>query len=59
MGASLDPLSPHNVHLIDERDGVRVQLLNDAMDIAERAGSPLDTDAPYFWLGGEFMRFGH
>ncbi len=59
MGTSIDPLSPHNTNLIDERAGLRVQLLNSAMDIAERSGSPLNIDAPYFWLGGEFMRFGH
>jgi Putative phage tail protein len=58
IGTSLDGLSRHNLHLIDERAGVRVQLLNSAMDIADRAGSPLDDDAPYFWLGGEFIRCG-
>lgn len=58
MGAALDPLASHNVHLIDENSGVRVQLLNDAMDIAERSASPLDNDAPYCWLDGEFIRFG-
>ena len=59
MGVSLGPLSPHNVHLIDEGAGIHVQLLNSAMDISDRAGSPLDIDAPYFWLGGEFIRFGN
>lgn len=59
MGSSIDPLLPHHVLLIDERAGFRVQLLNNAMDIAERSGSPLDIDAPYIWLGGEFIRFGH
>ncbi len=59
IGATLDPLAPHNVHLIDENSGIRVQLLNDAMDLAERTGSPLDSDAPYCWLNGEFIRFGN
>ena len=59
MGVSLDALLPHVVHLIDEGAGLRVQLLNGGMDISERTGSPLDIDAPYFWLGGEFIRFGN
>lgn len=59
MGVSLDPLAPHHVNLIDESAGLRVQLLNSAMTIAERTGSPLDADAPYFWLDGEFLRFGN
>ncbi len=58
MGTSIDALSPHNVSLIDEGTGLRVQLLNSAMDISERRGSPLDVDAPYFWLDGELIRFG-
>jgi Putative phage tail protein len=58
IGASLESLPPHNVHLIDETARIRVQLLNDSMDIAERNGSPLANDAPYCWLDGEFIRFG-
>lgn len=58
IGSSTDQLRAHNAFLIDENDGFRVQLLNNAMDIAERTGSPLDADAPYIWLGGEFIRFG-
>jgi hypothetical protein len=58
MGVSLDPLPPHNPLVIDEGPGLRVQLLNMAMDIANREGSPLDADAPYFCLGGELVRFG-
>lgn len=58
MGTQLDPLSPHNAHLIDENAGLLVQLLNDAMEIPNRMGSPLDGDAPYFWLDGEFVRCG-
>jgi hypothetical protein len=59
MGASVDALSPHNPLLIDERGGFRVQLLNEAMELAERVGSPLDFDAPYIWLAGEFLRYGN
>ncbi len=59
MGSSIDPLPTHNVLLLDETAGFRVQLLNNAMDLAERSGSPLEADAPYIWLGNEFMRFGH
>lgn len=59
MGRSIDPLSPHNPLLIDDRAGFRVQLSNSAIDIAERTGSPLDADAPYIWLDGEFIRYGH
>lgn len=58
MGVSLDPLPLHNPLVIDEGRGLRVQLLNDAMDIANRDGSPLDVDAPYFCLGEEFVRYG-
>jgi len=59
MGSSIDPLPTHNVLLLDEAAGFRVQLLNNTMDLAERTGSPLEADAPYIWLGNEFMRFGH
>jgi Putative phage tail protein len=58
MGTLLDVVAPHNVYLIDENTRLRVQLLNGAMDIAEHNGSPLDSDAPYCWLNGEFIRFG-
>jgi hypothetical protein len=58
MGTSLDQLAPHNVDLIDEGDGLRVQLLNIGMAMPERFGSPLDLDAPICWLSGEFIRFG-
>ena len=58
MGSLLDPLLPHTPYLIDERYGVRVQLLHAGMSIANRAGSPLDIDAPLFWLSGEFVRVG-
>jgi hypothetical protein len=33
-------------------------LLHEAMDIANRDGSPLDSDAPYFCLDGEYVRYG-
>lgn len=59
IGSVLDALPPHNVHLIDENAGFRVRLLNDGMDLADRNGSPLDHDAPYGWLNGEFIRFGN
>jgi Putative phage tail protein len=59
MGVSLDMVQPHNVHLIDENAAFEVQLLNDVMNMSERTGSPLDIDAPYCWLGGEFIRFGN
>lgn len=58
MGTSLNLLAPHNPLSIDEAARLDVQLLNSAMDMPERAGSPLDNDAPYCWLGGEFIRFG-
>jgi hypothetical protein len=58
MGILLDPLPAHNTHLLDESASFRVQLLNDAMDIPERSGSPLDHDASPFWLGDEFVRVG-
>jgi hypothetical protein len=59
IGSSLEPLSPHTPHLIDERRGLRVQMVNAGMDIANRSGSPLDGDAPIFWLSGEFIRYGN
>ncbi len=58
MGTSLNQLATHNVNLIDEGEGLRVQLLNSGVVMPERFGSPLDFDAPIFWLGGEFIRFG-
>lgn len=59
MGASIDALSPHNPLLIDERAGFRVQLLNNATELPDRVGSPLDFNAPYIWLNGEFIRYGN
>ena len=58
MGTQLDSLSSHNAHLIDESAGFRVQLLNVAMELPNHTGSPLDSDAPYLWLNGEFVRYG-
>jgi hypothetical protein len=58
MGTSLNALVPHNPLVIDEAARLDIQLLNSAMDMPERAGSPIDNDAPYCWLGGEFIRFG-
>lgn len=59
MGVLLDPLGPHNIYLLDENSGVRLQLDNSAMDMAVRIGTPLDIDAPYCWVNGEFIRFGN
>jgi hypothetical protein len=58
MGNALTKLSAHNPYMIDESNSLEIQLLNQNMDIAERAGSPLAADAPYIWLEGEFIRFG-
>jgi hypothetical protein len=59
MGVSLDALPSHNQLIVDESIGLRVQLLNEAMDIPNRIGSPVDPDAPHFDLGGEIVRYGH
>lgn len=59
MGTTLDPLTPHPVHLIDARSGFSVRMFNSNMDIANRTGSPLDPDAPLVWLAGEFIRYGN
>lgn len=59
IGSLLEPLAPHTPHLIDERRGLRVRMVNAGMDIANRSGSPLDGDAPIFWLSGEFIRYGN
>lgn len=59
MGTSLGPLAAHTANLIDESTGLRLQLLNGSMQLPERSGSPLDADAPYVWLDGEFIRYGH
>lgn len=59
MGVSLNILAPHTGHLIDETAQLDVELLNSAMDIAERSGSPLDRDARTICLGGEFIRYGN
>ncbi len=59
MGTTLGPLTPHPACLIDERSGISVQMLHSGMEIANRTGSPLDPDAPLFWLSGEFVRYGN
>jgi hypothetical protein len=57
-GFSIDALPAHNPLLLDEGTGLRVQLLHEAMDIPNRTGSPLDADAPYFFLGDEIVSYG-
>lgn len=59
MGSTLEPLTPHPTHVLDERGGFTVQMLNSSMDMANRTGSPLDPDAPLIWLAGEFIRLGN
>ena len=59
MGITLEPLTPHPACLIDERSGISVQMLHSGMEISNCAGSPLDLDAPLFWLSGEFIRYGN
>lgn len=59
MGTTLEPLTPHPAYLIDERGGISVQMLHSGMEIVNCAGSPLDPDAPLFWLSGEFIRYGN
>jgi hypothetical protein len=59
MGTTLEPLTPHPAYLIDERGGISVQMLHSGMEIVNRDGSPLDPDAPLFWLSGEFIRYGN
>lgn len=59
MGVTLNALSSHSTLLIDENATLDVQLLNDSTDIADRNGSPLDGDAPHFWIDGEFVRVGN
>jgi Putative phage tail protein len=58
MGRAVTALPPHSPYLLDESASFDIQLLSQGMDIAERAGSPLSSDAPYVWLEGEFIRFG-
>lgn len=58
MGEAVNALSPQNSMLIDRASRLKIALLNDAMDLADRSGSPLDSDAPLVWLDGEFMRVG-
>lgn len=59
MGSTLEPLTPHPTHVLDERGGFTVQMLNSGMDMANRTGSPIDPDAPLIWLAGEFIRLGN
>jgi uncharacterized protein (TIGR02217 family) len=59
MGSTLEPLTPHPTHVLDERGGFTVQMLNSSMDMVNRTGSPLDPDAPLIWLAGEFIRLGN
>lgn len=59
IGTSIDPLPPHAPNLMDETSSLRVQMLHTGIDIANRNGSPLDEDAPIFWLSGEFIRYGN
>lgn len=59
MGTAITLLPPHNTLLVDETSELEIQLFNNGMEIAELASSALSTDAPYFWLQGEFVRCGN
>lgn len=58
MGVTVTALASHDPALQDDDNYLDIQLLNDAMQLNDRDGSPVATDAPTFWLGGAFMRVG-
>lgn len=59
MGVTVTPLFSHHPALQDDDSFVDIQLLNDAMLLNDRDGTPVATDAPIFWLGGAFIRVGN
>ncbi len=59
MGVTLTDFSTHHSGLQDQDTYLDIQLLNDAMLLNDRDGSPVATDAPIFWLGGAFIRVGN
>jgi hypothetical protein len=58
MGYALTALPSHHNLFLDETSTLDVRLLNTSMDIPETNGSALSPNALYFWLAGEFIRFG-
>lgn len=58
MGNAVSILTAHNNLFVDRTSSLEVQLLNTGMDIAEMDMSVSSANAPFFWLQGEFIRFG-
>jgi Putative phage tail protein len=58
MGVTLNALGVHTPLLIDDSAHLDIEMLNGSMDIANRDSSPLATDAPHFWIAGEYIRVG-
>lgn len=58
MGLTRTPLASHQAYLVDEGNALEIELLNSSMTLALRNTSPLASDAPLFWIDGEFVRVG-
>jgi hypothetical protein len=58
MWTTLTPLAAHEVYVLDEASRIDVELLNTSMTLSLRDSSPLESDAPIFWIDGEFVRVG-
>jgi hypothetical protein len=58
MGVTQNGLTAHPPFLIDRTNILDIMLLNASMNLATRDTSPLATDAPIFWIAGEFVRVG-
>lgn len=58
MGNTQNAIGAHHPFLLDAASMLDIELLHAAMNLATRDTSPLDSDAPIFWIDGEFMRVG-
>ncbi len=58
IGNTQNAMAAHHPFLLDEASALDIVLLNAAMVLATRDTSPLATDAPIFWIDGEFVRVG-
>ena len=58
MGRTVNALAAHEAYLVDEASEIELELLNASMTLSLRDASPLASDAPVFWIDGEFIRVG-
>lgn len=59
IGTAINALADHSPWLPDNSSALLVQMLHAGMELPVGRGSALHSDAPAFWLAGEYIRYGH